>query len=108
LVDPTLRLMMTRALVHLVGTAFAFGSVILLVPHGAMWLRMTAYSVAWLLCAALYFGWLYLYQTTVDHFEHRIRVIVRDELVVEDLRRYQRRLRFIARFQQAKPPRRPD
>ncbi len=95
----TARLMMTRTVLHLIGTLLALYVSVWLWAGAAMWLRMMLYGGVWLLCAGVYFGLLYLWQQALDGLDLRIRALVRDELTVDEMRRYQRRLRFLGRWQ---------
>jgi len=96
------RLMMTRMGLHSVGTLCALYVSVWLWTGAAMWLRVIAYAGAWLMCAGAYFVVLYLWQHALDAFDERVRALVRDELTDEELRRYQRRLRFIGRWHDGK------
>ncbi len=60
--------------------------------------RMALYAVVWVTCGAAYFLLLYAKQYVLDAADERIRTVVRDERTVDDMRRYERRLRFIVRW----------
>ncbi|GAC1299228.1 MAG: hypothetical protein NVSMB19_02750 [Vulcanimicrobiaceae bacterium] len=98
----TVRVMMTRTALHALGTAVALYVSFGLWSSGHMWQRMVLYGGVWLGCAGAYFGVLYLWQTALDALDARIQAIVRDEQTAEDMRRYQRRLRFVLRWQRSK------
>ena len=95
--ETAMRTMMVRGALHLVGTLTAFLAVAMLLPHGAMWLQTATYGLAWFACAGAYFAALYAWQSALDALDRRIRDVVRDELAASELRRYQRRLRFVIR-----------
>lgn len=94
--------MMIRTTLHLVGTSCAFIAAYALVPRGEMWVQMAAYGATWTACAVAYLGTLYLWQLALDSLDLRIRSIVREELTAVEMRRFQRRLKVVARYQRSK------
>ena len=94
----TARLMMTRTALHLVGTVLALYVGFWLAAGAQMWMRMVLYSAVWLLCAGIYFVILYVWQRLADGLDARVRALVREELEIEEMRRYQRRLRFLGKW----------
>lgn len=94
----TARVMMTRAALHALATAVALLVSFRMLDNGDMPVRMALYAIVWVACGAAYFLVLYAKQYVLDAADERIRTVVRDERTVDDMRRYERRLRFIVRL----------
>ena len=93
-----LRVMMIRSLLHTIATAVALALTFIVFAHADMPVRLAMYGFGWVMCGAAYLSVLYCKQYLLDAFDDRIRRVMRDQRAVEELRRYQRRLRFIVRW----------
>jgi hypothetical protein len=63
-----------------------------------MRLRMAIYASIWIACAGASFLLLYCKQFMLDTVDDRIRRAIQDQQIADEMRRYQRRLRFITKW----------
>ena len=90
----TARLMMVRSLLHATATLIACSISFGIFAAADMRMRMGIYAMIWIACGGAYFLVLYCKQCMLDTVDDRIRQVVRDQQTADELRRYQRRLRF--------------
>jgi uncharacterized membrane protein len=94
----TAQVMMRRMVLHALATVIALWISLRMLTNTAMSVRMAVYACAWIACGAAYFLLLYCRQYILDAVDERIRCIVRDQRSLEEMRHYERRLRFIVRW----------
>jgi hypothetical protein len=94
----TAGLMMRRMVLHALATVIALWVSFRILTNTAISVRMAVFACAWIVCGGAYFLLLYCRQYVLDAVDERIRRIVRDQRSVEEMRHYERRLRFIVRW----------
>lgn len=94
----TVRIMMIRSVLHAIATIVALVLTFVIFAKADMPTRMAMYALGWMLCGAAYLLLLYCKQCVLDAIDARIQHVLQVERTVEELRRYQRQLRFVARW----------
>jgi hypothetical protein len=94
---------MVRAALHTIVAVVALAATLRFAYNGPMWLQMAVYTLAWMVCALVYFGAVYGWETAVDSMEARIRKNLHDERIRDEMTRYRRRLRVVRRIHRARP-----
>lgn len=94
----TARVMITRATLHAIASVIALWVTFRLLSSNVMWIQMSEFATVWIVCGIGYFLLLYAKTYAMDRADERVRRIVRDQFMVEEMRAYQRRLRFVQRW----------
>ena len=93
---------MTRSLLHAIATVVALVPAFVMFAGADMRVRMAIYALGWIACGAAYLLLLYCRQYLLDTVDERVRRVLDDQRTAEELRRYQRRLRFKIRWRSAR------